>query len=264
MHKSDPDQNAADRRSRRDVLRVSRGVLAGAAALAVPLSATATPCTNEPSGLDGAIGIVTASAAAHLTTVARKGQFTLLDLPQILREELDLRVIDLNTSSFPDFAIVNEKYCERLRAAADRFGCVLTNLKMNQRGIDMNNPQKDIRQKALMEYKRSIDIASRLGCHWARPLPQTQKPDIAIHVDSYRELCDYAADRNVTMLVENFGWMQNDPDSVSSLLRAIGHNAVAGVDTGNWSDNDVRYSWLSPVISRPENSGAVANTKNMI
>ena len=200
---------------------------------------------NDPAKLDGAVGIVTASAAAHLTTSARQGRFTLLDLPQIMREELDLRVIDLNTSSFPDFARVDPKYCERLRTAADRFGCVLTNLKMNQRGIDMNSAQQDVRQKALAEYKRSIDIASRLGCRWARPLPQVQKPDMAIHVDSYRELCDYAAERDVTMLVENFGWMQNDPDSVPSLLKAIGHNISAGVDTGNWSSNEVRYEGLA-------------------
>ena len=215
---------------------------------ALPIGTEAAHHTNDPTELDDAVGIVTASAAAHLTTSTRKSRFTLLELPQIMREELDLRVIDLNTSSFPEFAHVDENYCERLRAAADRFGCVLTNLKMNQRGIDMNSAQKDVRQKALAEYKRSIDIASRLGCRWARPLPQMQKPDMAIHVDSYRELCDYAAERDVTMLVENFGWMQNNPDSVPTLLKAIGRNVAAGVDTGNWSGNNVRYKGLARIF----------------
>ena len=213
--------------------------------MAVPPIGAAAPCANQPAELDDAVGIVTASMTTHLTTSGKKSKFTLLELPQIMREELDLRVIDLNTSSFPDFARVDEKYSEQLRTAADRFGCVLTNLKMNQRGIDLNSPQKEVRRKALTEYKRSIDIASRLGCRWARPLPQMQKPDMAIHVASYRELCAYAADRDVTMLVENFGWMQNDPDSVPSLLKSIGHNISAGVDTGNWAGNDVRYEGLA-------------------
>ena len=245
MHPLKFDQSLADKLSRREVLRLSGAAVAAATVVARPSIVNAAHQTVRQSDLDGAIGIVSASAAAQLTTVAKKGRFTLLELPQIMREELDLTVIDLNTSSFPDFALVDEKYSERLRTVADRFGCVLTNLKMNQRGIDMNSPQKDVRQQALAEYKRSINIASSLGCRWARPLPQPQKPDMTIHVASYRELCDYAADRDVTMLVENFGWMQNDPDSVPSLLNAIGHNISAGVDTGNWSDNDVRYTGLA-------------------
>ncbi|MDG1896257.1 MAG: TIM barrel protein [Fuerstiella sp.] len=245
MHQLSLHRNATDKLNRREALRLGGVALAGATAAATPSTTAAAPHANDSTELDDAIGIVTASAAAHLTTSIRKGSFTLLQLPQIMREELDLRVIDLNTSSFPDFASVDEKYCERLRRVADRFGCVLTNLKMNQRGIDMNSPQQDVRQKALTEYKRSIDIASRLGCRWARPLPQMQRPDMAIHVASYRELCDYAAERDVTMLVENFGWMQGDPDSVPTLVKAIGHNVSAGVDTGNWSGNDVRYAALA-------------------
>jgi len=239
------ERNVTETLSRRKVLRLSGVALAAATAVSGPSIVRAAHQAARQSDLDDAIGIVSASAAAQLTTSRRKGKFTLLELPQMLREELDLRVIDLNTSSFPDFAAVDEKYLERLRTAADKFGCVLTNLKMNQRGIDMNSPQKDVRRKALAEYKRSIDIASRLGCRWARPLPQPQKPDMAIHVASYRELCDYGADRDVTMLVENFGWMQSDPDSVPLLLKAVGHNISAGVDTGNWSENNVRYTGLA-------------------
>ncbi|MEO2016457.1 MAG: TIM barrel protein [Fuerstiella sp.] len=245
MHHWNFPQSVTDKLSRRDFLRHGGIALAGATVTATPSTVTAAGQAKGPSDLEDAIGIVSASAAAQLTTSRREGKFTLLELPQIMREELDLRVIDLNTSSFPDFSSVDEKYLERLRAGADKYGCVLTNLKMNQRGIDMNSPQKDVRQQALDEYKRSIDIASRLGCRWARPLPQAQKPDMAIHVASYRELCDYAADRDVTMLVENFGWMQSDPAAVPLLLKAIGHNISAGVDTGNWSGNDVRYTALA-------------------
>ena len=67
---------------------------------------------------------------------------------------------------------------------------------------------------------------------------------MAIHVASYQELCDYAAERKVQLLVENFGWMQAEPDSVVKLVTAIGHNVAAGVDTGNWDTNEVRYDAL--------------------
>lgn len=204
----------------------------------------AAPAANRVPALANAIGIVSASAQAQLTGRAKGGQFTLLELPRIMRDELDMRVIDLNTSSFPDFSTVDRAYLDRLRAAADKAGCTLTNLKMNQRGIDMNSRDKDVREKALAEYKRSIDIASQLGCRWARPLPGKEQPDMAIHVAGYQELCDYAAKRKVQLLVENFGWMQADSNSVVQLVKAIGRNIAAGVDTGNWDSNDIRYAGL--------------------
>ena len=101
-----------------------------------------------------------------------------------------MRVIDLNTSTL---ASEEPAYLDKVRAAADKAGCILTNLKLNQRGLDMNSRDKDVRNKALTIYKKSIDAAAKLGLKWARPLPLKEKPDMAIHVASYRELADYAA-----------------------------------------------------------------------
>ena len=70
-------------------------------------------------------------------------------------------------------------------------------------------------------YKKSITAAARLGLKWARPLPLNEKPNMAIHVDSYRELADYAAKRNIRMLVENFSWMESDPESVPKLVKDV-------------------------------------------
>lgn len=213
--------------------------------LEIPLpEAMGKETNNRVPALANAIGIVTASAQTQLTGRAKGRNFSLLEFPKILREELDMTVIDLNTSSIPDFAKVEWSYLDKLRKAADKAGCVITNLKMNQRGIDMNSPDKNVREKALTEYKRSIDIASHLGCRWARPLPGKPKPDWDIHVASYRELCDYAAPRKVQLLVENFGWMQADTNSVDKLVKAIGDNIAAGVDTGNWDSNELRYEGL--------------------
>ena len=47
------------------------------------------------------------------------------------------------------------------------------------------------------------------------------------------------------MLVENFGWMQSDPDSAVKLVKAVGHNVAACPDSGNWNNNDIRYEGLA-------------------
>ena len=164
-----------------------------------------------------------------------------MELPRILRDELGMRVIDLNTSTL---ASTDQKYLDQVRAAAGKADCILTNLKMNQRNLDMNSADAAVRNKALTTYKQSIDVAAQLGLKWARPLPLAKRPDMKIHVASYRELCDYGAERNVELLVENYGWMQNDPSSVVKLIKAIGANVAACPDTGNWDSNVLRYAGL--------------------
>ncbi|MCH7729215.1 MAG: hypothetical protein IH991_22455, partial [Planctomycetes bacterium] len=150
-------------------------------------AAAAAPCVclgDDGKGgrsfkLDKQVGVTTSSLSGHLVAKPGKGQFSLLDLPRILRDELDMRVIDLNTSSL---ASEDPSYLDRCRAAAEKAGCVFTNLKLNQRDVNMNSPDKTVREKALKMYKRSIDAAARLGCRWARPLPSRERPDMKIHV----------------------------------------------------------------------------------
>ena len=202
--------------------------------------AQAAEDTIKPS-LAGEVGVTTSSFSGHLVRDSQRAGFTLLELPRILRDELDMRVIDLNTSSL---ASQEPDYLDRCRGAAEKAGCVFTNLKMNQRNVDMNHSDPMIRARALAIYKQSIDTAARLGARWARPLPQTSRPDMEIHVAAYRELADYAATCDVTMLVENYGWMQDNPRSVVELVAAIGKNVSACPDIGNWNTNEMRYAAL--------------------
>ena len=220
---------------------------AGSGAFVVSCLGTATLKANSKNNpqaakpLEKTLGITTSSFSGHITPRSTKGKITLLELPRILRDELGMTVIDLNTSTL---AATDKKYLDQVRAAADNAGCELTNLKMNQRNLDMNSPDEKTRNKALKTYKQSIDVASHLGLKWARPLPLVKRPDMKIHIASYRELCDYGAERNVQLLVENYGWMQNDPASVVKLVEAIGHNVAACPDTGNWDSNALRYAGL--------------------
>lgn len=216
-----------------------RQFLTAAAALSATTPWRAVGKPNFP--LQREVGITTSSLSGHLVAKPKAGQFSLPQLPQILRDELDMRVIDLNTSSLASF---EPKYLDRCRAAAAKAGCVFTNLKLNQRGLNMNSADAAVRQKALAEYKRSIDAAARLGCRWVRPLPAGKMPDLKRLVASCRELADYAGERGIQLLIENFGWMQGDADALPRLVKAIGRKTAASPDTGNWNSNEVRYDGL--------------------
>jgi Xylose isomerase-like TIM barrel len=220
--------------NRREFLRSSIGAAVGASLLPRGTGAEAAPLARE-------IGITTGSFVRHLTVQAQEGKLRLLDLPRIMREELDMRVIDLMTATL---ASAEPDYLDRLRAAAERAGCILTNLKMNQKGLDLATGDDALRRHSIDEYKRSMDAAARLGCRWVRPLPGPKRPDLAVLSASYRELIDYGAARGLTVLVENFGWMQDDPEAIPAILKAAGPGLRSQPDTRNWTD-DARYDGLA-------------------
>lgn len=223
------------RQSRREFLAVTSGTLAAA-----PWAISAAQDKTPPASLQGEIGITTGSFSKQLQKQPER--FQLPGLFKVIREELGMRVVDVYTPSLASF---EPKYLDDVRRAADDAGCVLTNLKMNQPGLDLGSSDRDVREKSLAEYKRGIDAAARLGMRWARPLPTAKGPDRTLLIAGCRELADYAAAKNVQLLIENFGWMQSDAKSVVTLVAEIGKNVAASPDTGNWSANDVRYDGLA-------------------
>jgi hypothetical protein len=199
----------------------------------------AAAARKPPKELAGAIGITTGSFSRHLSAEPEPGKLVLLDLPQIMRDELDMSVIDLMTANLTS---LEPSYCEQFRAAAEKADCVVTNLKMNQR-VDMASGDASARQEALATYRATIDAAARLGCRWVRPASSVKKPDLKLLADGFRALTEYAAPKGITLLVENNGWMRDDPDAIPKLIEAVGGTLAAQPDTGNWAD-EARYTGL--------------------
>lgn len=185
------------------------------------------------SKLDGEIGVTTGSLMRHLTIEPQAGKVRLLDFPKIMRDDLDMRVIDLMTRTL---ASMEPAYLDELRNRSEKAGCIITNLKMNQTGLDMASLDKETRERALTEYKRTIDAAQRLGCRWVRPAPGPTRPDIKQLAASYRKLIDYAAPKGISLLIENNGWIKDDPEAIPTVLSAVGEGLAAAPDTGNWTD----------------------------
>jgi hypothetical protein len=200
-----------------------------------PLAAGAAP--SGGTALKGELGITTGSFMRNIT----EGNFRLLDLPRLMRDELGMRVIDLMTATLES---LDPAYLDQFRAESEKAGCILTNLKMNQKGLEMASPDEAVRKQAMEVYKQTIDAAKRLGVRWVRPLPGSRKPDLKLLGAAYREMIDYAGERGIGVLVENFGWMQDDPGALPEVIKATGDALRAQPDTGNWTDA-ARYDGLA-------------------
>ena len=218
-----------------------RGFVAacGGAVLLAPLGRGA--CEGEAS-LVGKLGVTTGSFVRHLSAEAAPGKVRLVDLVKILSSELDLRVIDLMTATLPS---LEAEYLSELRAAAERAGCVLTNLKMNQQGLELGSPELSVREQAIAEYQRTIEAAALLGVRWVRPLPGAMRPNLQTLAASYRELIDFAKPRGISLLIENYGWLSSDPAAIPTLIELAGSGLAAQPDTGNWADDTARFAGLA-------------------
>ena len=214
--------------SRRTFLRTSLAV----ATLPI-FASTCVAKIEQDKSLAGEVGITTGSFMQHMRTDPALHKSLLLDLPQRMRDELGMKVIDLMTRTLPSW---EPAYLDQLRSRAEKYGCILTNLKMNQTDIDMASADPAARRKALDDYRRTIDAAARLGCRWVRPAPGKSRPDMKLLAASYRELIDYAAPKGISLLVENNAWLRNDPDAIPAVIAAVGQGIAAAPDTGNWTD----------------------------
>lgn len=187
---------------------------------------------------------ITMSSAGRLE---ESEKISIVDWPKVLREELDMRILDLNSGVIETH---DPTYLYQVREAAEKNDCLLTNMKINRADVDVGNADPEVRQAAVVECKRWIEACARLGVRWARPLPLKTKPDMKGFIDAYRELAQFGADRGVRLVVENYGWMDADPNAVPKLLDAVGMDVAAAPDTGNWADDKARYAGLAKMFPR--------------
>ena len=217
-----------------------RRFLAGfAAAAGLPLLAKAQ--TRPAPELAGQVGITSASLAHQMNADSPGRMLELWDLPRVMRDELGMKVLDLNTKTLGSR---DPRHVDRFRAATEAAGCVITNLKVNDVTLEFEHDDPAVRRPALKEYKVWIETAARLGARWLRPMPALKTPTFSVLVESYRELADFAGEHRITLLVENYRWIEPDPTAIPRLIEALDRRIAASCDTANWVP-EVRYDALA-------------------
>lgn len=188
------------------------------------------------------VGITCATLASHMKPRNPNG-FSLPELPQVAAEELGMKVLDLATTNLESF---DPRVLETVREAAETTGSVFTNLKMNQPGIELGSLDPEKRAAGLKTYFTTVDAAALLGMRWVRALPTKELPESHSHfLESMQQLADYSREKGLALLIENFGWMQDDPGSVLKLMNELDSDLPACPDTGNWNSNEIRYAGLA-------------------
>ena len=203
---------------------------AGAASLASP-SLSRAVASERKNPYKSIVGITTGGG---LGKKKQRGELNLVSLPKYMRDELGMQLIDVNTRWLDS---LKTDFLEQARSAADEAGCFFSNLKVNDPvSGDLYSKDPKKREQAFTKCRSLIDAAKILGTRWIRfTVPKGAASDPVAH----RTLAAYAQEREMQLLIENSGWMREQPSAIASIVKTIGQNVAACPDTGNW-DDDVR------------------------
>ncbi|HHV62830.1 MAG TPA: sugar phosphate isomerase/epimerase [Firmicutes bacterium] len=168
--------------------------------------------------------------------------FPLKDFPGVVKEYYGVDAVELCQMHFQ---AQDSKYLDEIVDGIRMAGAVVVNMPIDTGNISQLDERK--RNHDLGVIKGWMDVAAYIGCASVRVNTGSQGPgivDLAITVDSYRNLAEYGEKIGVMVLLENHGGISSDPENIARLFEEIGHkNFGACPDFGNFAP-EVRYQGL--------------------
>jgi len=228
-----------------------RSFLAGSAfALPAACSLSFQACTREEAADavgGGEIGdpifrISLAEWSLHRTLEA--GELDHMDFPRVAKESYGIGAVEYVNSFFKDKA-ENPAYLTELKSRCDDLGVRSLLIMCDGEGA-IGDPDPAARALAVENHHRWVEAARFLGCHSIRVNAQSagtpdQQRDLA--ADGLRRLVEYAAPREINVLVENHGGLSSDGRWLVGVMEAVDHPRCGTLpDFGNFDlGGDRRY-----------------------
>jgi sugar phosphate isomerase/epimerase len=147
-------------------------------------------------------------------------------------------------------------YLRQLRTALADAGITLWQFLID--GGDITHPRYADRDIAWIQ--GWIDTAAALGATRARVSAGRAQPtpaNFALSKAALAELADYAAQRNVRLMTENWQTLLATPEAVFAVLDGLDHVGLLA-DLGNWG-GPTKYDDLAQILPRAESCHAKAH-----
>jgi sugar phosphate isomerase/epimerase len=215
-----------------------RGFLTGVGA-SVPAVLLASPlslcgCFLDPRATEPLFKISLAEWSLH--RALNDGELDNLDFPIVTRVDYGLDAVEYVNSFFKDKA-EDSAYLSELKARADEHGVRSLLIMCDGEGA-LGDPDDAARTTAVENHYRWVDAAKYLGCHSIRVNARSDgTPDVQreFAVDGLRRLTEFAAQREINVIVENHGGISSDGAWLSSVMRAVDHPRCGTLpDFGNF------------------------------
>lgn len=228
--------------SRRDFLKT-----AGVAAAALGLGGASTAWAQDEAteaAVKRSYGISLAGWSLHRSIGEGDGKYPMLDFPKLAREEFGIEAIELVNNML---ASDSPEYLAEFAKNAANHNTEILLIMVDGQG-DIGSRRENLRDGAVTNHKKWVDIAADLGCHsirmnWRghRGSVMTDDAELAAFIERsvapFRALCDHGDKKNINVLIENHGGPSSYPGAMEDLIKAVDHERFGTLpDFGNFPE----------------------------
>jgi sugar phosphate isomerase/epimerase len=215
-----------------------RNFLAGVAA-SLPAAMLADPSTLlgrivRPKAGEPLFKISLAQWSLHRALNA--GELGALDFARIAKIDYGLDAIEYVNSFFKDKA-EDSSYLSELKQRADDHGVQSLLIMCDGEGA-LGDPDDAERRRTIENHYRWVEAAKYLGCHSIRVNARsegTPAEQRELAVDGLRRLTEFAAERQMNVIVENHGGISSNGTWLASVIQAVDHHRCGTLpDFGNF------------------------------
>ncbi len=173
-----------------------------------------------------------------------EGAIKQIDQPRLAREA-GATGLELVNSFFPS---PQYSYLKNLMKVADNEGIKILLIMCDDEG-DMSSPNFKERRQAVVNHRKWLDIASVLGCHSIRVNSGVKnvspEEDMKAAADSFWELCEYARQYSINVIIENHWQRTENPQWLVDLVKMVGSDNFGTLpDFGNYPESVNKYDAL--------------------
>ena len=228
-----------------------RGFLAAGASLAGMMAAdplrhrAADAALNGPR--DPLFRISLAQWSLHRTIFA--GELDNLDFPKAAKRDYGIEAVEYVNQFFKDKAQDTGYLAELAKRASDEG---VTNVLVMCDGLgDLGDPDTAARRKTIENHFPWVEAAKRLGCHSIRVNAASKgsyEEQQKLAADGLSRLAEYAAQMQMSVIVENHGGLSSNGGWLAGVMRMVGKpNCGTLPDFGNFHDYD-RYRGMEELM----------------
>jgi L-ribulose-5-phosphate 3-epimerase len=168
------------------------------------------------------------------------GELDNLDFPVTARRDYDLDGVEYVNTFFKDKAN-DRNYLGELNGRADDNGVTNVLIMCDGEGA-LGDPDNAARTQAVENHYRWVEAAKYLGCHSIRVNARSQgtpEEQREFAVDGLRRLTEFAAERDINVIVENHGGISSNGKWLASVMAAVDHPRCGTLpDFGNFRISD--------------------------
>ncbi len=228
---------------RREFLRQSAAIAAGAATAALTWQHGALAAdSTEP-----LFKISLAEWSLH--RALKRHELTNLDFPIVAKRDYGISACEYVNQFFKDKAH-DEKYLAELNRRAAGEGVQNVLIMIDDEGA-LGDPDPVKRKEAVQKHHRWVDAAKTLGCHAIRVNAHskgTYDETMKLVADGLRQLVEYGAGQQISVIVENHGGLSSHGDWLTGVMRLVDNPRCGTLpDFGNFYEYD-RYKGVAEMM----------------